>query len=113
MTRLTDDDLQAIRERADSAAAGPWQHVQPEFRDHTSQSVKGAAGQVVAFAGYGLAPMLPWCNAEFIARARQDIPDLLAMIDDLTAENAELRARLARYAEGPPVQHHDHEGPTP
>lgn len=109
---MDSERLAAIRGRADAATPGPWEHVQPEFRDHTSQSVKGAAGQVVAFAGYGLASMPPWRNAEFIAHARSDIPDLLAMVDDLSAENRDLRAKLAHYAEGAP-RRWDNEGPTP
>ena len=37
-------------------------------------------------------------NAEFIAHARQDVPDLVAEIEQLRAENARFRAVLETFA---------------
>lgn len=84
MERLTQEELEAIRKRAEAATEGPW-----KYNDKY---------------GY-LAPVIPQrmtshiCNeitrdydADFIANARADIPKLLAEIESLNAEIADREA---------------------
>lgn len=76
-------DLDAIRERADAATKGPW-HVEYCGERGYPQRVCNDAAVTVAdthWGGGGLAP-----DAEFIAHAREDVPALLAEIQQLRAE---------------------------
>lgn len=79
---LSAEDLKAIRERANHAGGGPWkisQHIDGSWL------IRHYAGGMVADAGFSNA------NADFIAHSRTDIPALLAEIERLKAENAELQ----------------------
>jgi hypothetical protein len=94
MTRLTIEQIEAIRERAKKATVGPW------YFD----------GQYELYAtSDGLGPvklrnrLYPRNNFEFIANARQDIPALLAEVEYLNGVIGSLRASLGEiwhYVEG-------------
>jgi hypothetical protein len=79
---VTDDELRAIKARADAATPGPWRSM-VEGRDHTSGSSfimtgEGAArGDDIELSGATVA------DQDFIARARQDVPRLVAEIERL------------------------------
>ena len=75
--RLTDEQLAAIRARAEAATPGPW-HV-PGGDDGGADWVDKANGDMVC-------QCTSYRNAPFIAHAREDIPALLAHIDGLQAE---------------------------
>lgn len=92
---MTDERLAEIRGRAEEATPAPWVRCSTDFREHRSHSAKTvASGMVIAFAGYGPDGGTVWCDAEFIAHARQDVPDLLVEVERLRARNADLSLRL-------------------
>lgn len=91
--RLTDEQLAAIRERADAATPGPWATALEVDHDGQYWVVTPPDGSVlfsVCKVGHK-GELKTEEDAEFIAHARQDIPALLAHIDALTAELATLR----------------------
>ena len=74
---MTEKELDEIRERCDSATAGPWQ-AWVEGRDQTSgSSFVQTGGDDIEMLGATMA------DYEFIANAKQDIPRLLAEIERL------------------------------
>jgi hypothetical protein len=70
-------DLEQIKQRAEAATPGPWTSF--DGRSHIIHEEDG----FIAICQYR---PLPNANAEFIAHAREDIPALLAVIDELTAQ---------------------------
>jgi hypothetical protein len=85
--RLTDDELAAIRARAEAATPGRWNRPYDALIDMQLEA-RLVVGNV---AGYEIAICENRADAEFIAHARADIPALLAHADALAAENARLR----------------------
>lgn len=72
-------DMHAIRQRCDQATPGPWKSF-VEGRDHDSgSSFIMTSGGDIELIGASVA------DQEFIAHARQDIPQLLAEIQRLKA----------------------------
>ena len=78
---MTDYDLTQLREIAEAATSGPWHYIGIDFRGERSHSTKGAAGSVVAFAGYGPDGGMSNLNATHIAAF--DPPTAIALIDEL------------------------------
>lgn len=72
--RLTNEELQAIRGRAEKATEGPWRI--------GKQSPNGL-NNIGTVGGLLTAQTTNEANAAFIAHARQDIPKLLAEIERL------------------------------
>lgn len=82
--------LDDIRQRCEAAASGPW-----EVKTNAHRETSGEAW------GWIDGPFDNWCwsnkhhrskaNAEFVAAAREDIPYLLSLVDELTAEVEQLR----------------------
>lgn len=79
---MTDEELEAIRDRASRARPGPWRSY-IEGRDHWG----GDHFIMVGEEGLNQIDLYisPWRaeDQDFIAHARQDIPRLLAEIDRL------------------------------
>ena len=77
--KLTQDELQAIKERAEKATPGPWKwtdkHLIPEV-----------GREAVVWGNFNGEARAEDHDAEFIAASRQDIPKLLAEIERLQAE---------------------------
>jgi hypothetical protein len=79
---LDDNELAAIRARAEAASPGPWRSF-IEGRDHTSGSdfimtgPQDSRGNDIELTGATKA------DQEFIAYARQDVPRLIAEVDRL------------------------------
>lgn len=117
---MTPERLAAIRDRAICATEGPWapwfdQDGQPHM---SGMLMVGNAAAVIPegetwIEGVDVNPIAHTYTPEdrrFIAHARTDVPDLLAEVDRLRAENDNLRAgaksfvrqidRLARGIEG-------------
>ena len=71
---LTDAQLQEMLERCELATAGPWQSF-VEGRDHTSGSsfIRTAAADIELSGATD-------ADHDFIARARQDVPALVAEV---------------------------------
>jgi len=80
---MTKNDLEEIEDRCNEASPGPWLHGNGVW---FSDSMKHAIN----------IDNVP--NTEFIAHARQDIPDLIAEIRRLQAKEIELRDMLARMS---------------
>jgi hypothetical protein len=106
--RLTPARLAEIRQRAAHATEGPW----AIWRDLDHQgfiTVGDATGVIPEGAAYTEGPSNPTAHvyieedAEFIAAARADVPDLLAEIERLTAEHAAFEQRLADVQ----AEHHE------
>ena len=76
---LTKEDMLAIRGRLAAATPGPWK-AYLEGRDHTSgDSLVKTPTDDIYLHGGSLADL------DFIAHARQDIPDLLEELEALRA----------------------------
>ena len=74
-------DMDAIRQRCDRATPGPWKSY-VEGRDHDSgSSFIMTGGEDIELIGASVA------DQDFIAHARQDIPQLLEEIQRLKAMN--------------------------
>jgi hypothetical protein len=76
-TPLTEDEVREIRERASKAIEGPWEYFRDTFEPAVHSKLEdGCQGKPVCrlrcWSG-----VESWCNAEFIAHSRTDIPRLL------------------------------------
>jgi hypothetical protein len=80
MERLSTEELHAIKERAEKATAGPWNHY--PIVDSDEFVVIGA--DIVAETVYEIT------DATFLAHAHEDVPKLITEIE-------RLREELARY----------------
>ena len=81
-------DLDAIEARAEAATPGPWMEPRNGLGLGWTIFPKNSKGWSIATCDSGT-------DADFIAHARTDIPNLLAALDELEAENKELKLDLA------------------
>jgi hypothetical protein len=80
--KLTQEQIEEIRKRAEAATPGPWTYGGDKWGDLVvyAPSLRGFhnnGGEIADVSG----DLLP--DAEFIANARQDVPNLLAHIERL------------------------------
>ena len=101
MKRLTDEELTAIRERAEKASTSPWITEEGEFSGenwliaYTGADVDGKEYYITTDRVYASAlEGNPKDDAEFIAHAREDIPKLIMEIEALRTENQRYRKAL-------------------
>lgn len=102
MTDLTEARLAEIEARAKGATEGPW-HVEPP--DEQSPFMWVSHGKIGDSDRFDVCKFEPWdadgdgserlqdidyANAAFIARARDDVPALVAEVERLRAENERL-----------------------
>lgn len=82
--------LDEIKAREQAAFGGPWEALDA---DENGMHAVAVDGTVLVEVG-------DFCDAEFIAHARDDIPHLLALVESLTADRDALRitASLAGLA---------------
>ncbi|MCC9307728.1 hypothetical protein LN042_11570 [Kitasatospora sp. RB6PN24] len=85
---LTGEQLAAIRQRVNYATDGPWWNDEHEIYAGTIDSYDQWVGETCDPGAGGSGSN----NAEFIAHARQDVPALLAEVEQLRAEHARYRA---------------------
>ena len=71
---MTEEQLQAIKERAEKATDGPWK---------VGKASPNGAQNIGTVYGLLTAQTTREENAEFIANARQDIPQLVAEVERL------------------------------
>lgn len=97
---LTQEQLEAIRKRAEAAFNGPW-HLEERWSGLTS--VVGRYPFEID-GTFGVADCLRNQDAEFIAHAREDIPALLAEVERLQdvierayKQSGEIRGRYGDY----------------
>lgn len=98
---MTAERIAEIKAREGKATPGPW--VDSCEIKKTSRGVNACCG-VRADRGIGeICPLVAYGlkseDAEFFAHARQDIPDLLAEVDRLRAENKRLERQVMQLAE--------------
>ena len=93
---MTTPDLKAIAGRTEKATAGPWTIERP-----ANDGMMFAPGVLIAATGRNqgifanpLGGQFPASDRIFIAHARTDIPDLLALVHSLKADNERLREAL-------------------
>ena len=121
---MTPERLAEIRQRADVATPGPWSRHDFAFagQDEPSSIVVFRGTEfdwnAVMYDNEFVCEMPTWDRQEdddalFISHARQDVPDLIAEVDRLAAENRDLRAKLSAYADGRPRLHLEADGPQP
>src|SRR5690625_626225 len=103
---MTPERLADIRERATAATEGPWRsHDFGHAGEEEPSSIVVHTGKFdhSDLLTYDTETAVAWMprwdrqesdNATFIAHARTDVPDLLAEVKRLTAENARLRERV-------------------
>lgn len=96
---LSQEELQAIREREAKATPGPWtetndqMHLGEPNENVASWSVRNLDGAAI-FKNCGFV-----ADNKFIAHARTDIPRLLEALDAANARVAELEAEVAQLNE--------------
>jgi len=77
--------LDEIRARCEAATPGPWHYVSQHKEINEKLMDTDENGAVVGELPNGIAEIYPinrQSNAEFIAHARQDIPDLLSALEN-------------------------------
>ena len=87
---MSADRLAEIKAREQAAFGGPW-----EVLDADENGM-----HAVAVDGTVLVEVGDFCDAEFIAHARDDIPHLLALVESLTADRVEALADAADDTDG-------------
>lgn len=96
---MTDEEIAAIRARAEAATPGPWETDDVEsWYVYKVERGSGVATEVAEF----LSRMLRQSDAAFVAHARQDVPDLLAEIERLRGllqREHDARLEICREAE--------------
>ena len=97
MTRPNDGepDEQAIRSRCEAAQEGPWTW------DVDREVIVGPAGTAVVTGqdddGMECGLSLHRQNSEFLTHARQDVPALLELVDELRADRDRYERRFTTY----------------
>lgn len=95
MQKLTQEQLEAIRKRAEMATEGPWKLNQDVNGYIYALTPFNVVASVIEYNDDGTEHLTlrntnHVNNRIFIAEARTDIPALLALIDELYAENSRL-----------------------
>ena len=93
------DRLSEIRAREQAATPGPWEHKLDPAWNENDRIVENPSGFVILRdenCHRHFKQGRDEANYEFIARARADIPFLLAEVERLTAELVEARKDTAR-----------------
>lgn len=80
---LTADELAAIAARADAATPGPWEWEEDLYQLDSHGFPVGAIIRTQGWSRYGYSNT----DAEFIARARTDVPRLVAEVERLREAN--------------------------
>lgn len=92
---MTPQELQGVRERAEKATSGPWAGplYEPDLPDRGWWIGNGKVGM----AEHAIGVTVPALNrnaeadAKFIAHAREDVPALVAEVERLSRDVADLR----------------------
>lgn len=82
---MTDDELNAIRQRVEAATPGPWYRDMPHARVCATGRIIGRIATVTKQGTWSVT-VQDDANALFIAHAREDIPALLAEVERLRRE---------------------------
>lgn len=88
--RISNEELAEIRKRAEKATEGPWNIENVEHQSYAIMSPEYLYGEMFVVAVKD--------DAIFIAKAREDIPKLLAEVEMLRGQNERLLQFL--HAEG-------------
>jgi hypothetical protein len=93
MPKLTQEQLEAVRQRAENATPGPWETCEISKLSHAKWFGVLGGGSDDSLIDIGV-DTLNEADATFIAHARTDIPALLEHIAELEAELARLKDAL-------------------
>ena len=93
---LTDKELAEIQARADAATEGPWQYMHNPYHRSIGRDESSVVFEIAYGAGLATEPDP---NGVFAAHARQDIPKLLAAVDERDKEIARLKERVVELEE--------------
>jgi hypothetical protein len=91
-------DYEAIKRRCEAASPGPWEWVGSDLEKSPPQwgvvieAPQDSCSTYGCCGGHGTNVSL--ADQDFIAHARTDIPDLLAAVEALQAENKRMRKAL-------------------
>ena len=101
---MTPEQLDAIKERCVQATPGPWRSRNTTYQSHVDVCVRdplylAPTTRWISVLGPSLEHVEAVANAEFMARAREDVPTLVAEIERLQAELADSRQRFEAAAE--------------
>lgn len=90
---MTHERLAEIKARAEAATPGPW-HVNGPYASMDTPTILDDNGGIL-----GRTTHYAWMreNAAFMAAARSDVPDLVAEVERLRAENERLRDALRLF----------------
>jgi hypothetical protein len=91
MSRLTNEQLTEIRKRAEAATAGPWTIEKESYVCNAGFWVTDTVIMPDITSN-----IFEETDAEFIAHAREDVPDLLAEIERLRADQGRIIAELKK-----------------
>lgn len=95
---MTPEELEQIKAREERATPGPWYHQQAFSGQHFVGEGPSDAPTPLALMHGSFDKQAR--NAAFVTAARTDIPELIAEVERLRAELAELRRGLERPGEG-------------
>lgn len=94
---LTPAQVAECRERAERATEGPWE---AKCSGHDYPYIVAHGKQLACGEDFGKMP-----DAEFIAHARTDIPNLCATVEALREENERLRGLLRDWTDMDPLRY--------
>lgn len=96
------DNLEAIRKRLAAATPGPWEADGTEIYCalHNGVHYRKWIGETLR-----LDDPTAVADADLIAHTPTDLADLLALVDELTAERDELRRKVPKPDLGSPCEH--------
>lgn len=94
---MSDERLAEIRAREQAATVGPWAYTRWDDTFFMATFGVRAAERVVAYAEHDRGPECADEDMDFIAAARQDVPDLLSEVERLRTRNAALAAVLREH----------------
>lgn len=105
---MTQERLDAIQERVDAAQNTPWQRddddeTDPAYDDYTSPVNDRDGDPIGHCPDCGVRSCYSTQNADLIAHAPQDLTDLLAEVERLSAELTAVVANLGSHAN--PLMH--------
>jgi hypothetical protein len=96
---MTDEELQAIRERLANATPGPWEAFKDNDGGYNTEWLVTTADGYVAICDWGNGTLKS--DAQFIAHAPTDIAALIAEVEKLKAKLKRLSTLPVVEAKGP------------
>ncbi len=93
-------DLDALEALANAASMGPWEWNQRSEHDCSQWGLDGGRGEVVLVAHQDVVMVRSPADRDFIATAREAVPELIAEVRRLREKNRELNRRAQASVAG-------------